>query len=244
MSGHSKWSTIKRQKGTADVKRGNLFTKLASAITIAVRSGGGGDMDSNFKLRLAVDRARASNMPKDIISRAIERGMGLGDKGDFNEAIYEGFGPGGIAVIVEAATDNKARTIQEIKNVFDRGGGTLASPGAVSYQFDKKGLIIIGKNDKSFDDIFLIAADLGAEDVEDSDQEVHIYTKTEDLKKIKDELGGQGFLISDAALTWKAKTSVVVADSSQSEKIVNFLSKMEELDDVQTVSSNAEFNIG
>src|SRR3989344_567071 len=195
MSGHSKWSTIKRQKGAADIRRGQAFTKLANAIIVAVRDGGGiADPSSNFKLRLAIDAARSANMPKDNIERAIERAAGR-QGGAVEEVVYEGFGPGGFAVVVDAVTDNKQRTVSEVKNVFEKHGGRLGTPGVAAYQFQQKGLITISKNEKTIDDIFLLAADCGAEDIEETGAEVFIYTKTEDLKSVSDELIEQGLSI-------------------------------------------------
>lgn len=171
MSGHSKWSTIKRQKGANDAKKGQQFTKLSIAITLAVKQGGGiGDPNMNPKLRLAVDAARNANMPKDNIERAIERASGK-NASEMTEVLYEGFGPGGISVIVEAITDNKQRTTPEIKSIFDKNGGTLGVQGSVGYQFEQKGQITVGKNGHSFDDVFLIAVEQGADDVEDIEEE-------------------------------------------------------------------------
>src|SRR5581483_4972547 len=203
MSGHSKWAQIKRQKGVADAKRGQAFTKLANAITITVRDGGGvSDPAQNFKLRLAIDKARVANMPKANIERAIERGIGKGTGGaSFEEAIYEGFAPGQVAVIVECATDNKNRTNGEVAMIFNKNGGNLANPGAVSYLFEKKGLIVVDRGDKTIDDVFLIAADSGAEDVEEMGDEVYIYTRPEQLAKVRDFLIPSGLVIKSFELT-------------------------------------------
>src|SRR3990172_3240344 len=163
MSGHSKWSQIKRQKGAADVKRGQTFTKMANAITIAVREGGGGDPSSNFKLRLAIEQAKAVNMPKENIQRAIDRGLGPSASsglGQLESVVYEGYGPGKVAIIVEATTDNKNRTTAEIKGVIEHAGGTFVSPGAVSWIFAEEGVITVAKDGKSFDEIFASAVDL------------------------------------------------------------------------------------
>lgn len=239
MSGHSKWAQIKRQKGAADVKRGQAFTKLANAITIAVREGGGvTDPESNFKLRLAVDRARASNMPKDNIERAIERGKGIEKGVELEEVIYEGFGPEGTAIMVEAVTDNRLRTTAEVKNVIDKNGGTLATPGAVSYMFEQKGLITVKKNNKTFDDIFMAAADSGAEDVEDAGEEALVYTQPQDLKKVKDILTENGLTIIEAELTRKPLNLVKIDNAANAQKILTFMEKIESLDDVQKIYSN------
>lgn len=241
MSGHSKWSTIKRQKGAADIKRGQTFTKIANAISIAVREGGGiGDASSNFRLRLAIDKARAANMPKENIERALRRAWGK-QAAELEEVVYEGFAPGGASVIVEAATDNKLRTTSEVKNVFDKSGGTLATPGAVSYQFAQKGLITVRKDGKTLDDIFLLAADKGAEDVEEAGGEVLVYTKPDELSKIKEDLSKEGITVAEAELTRKPITLVSVNDKDTAQKILAFMEKLESLDDVQKVYAN--FNI-
>lgn len=239
MSGHSKWSQIKRQKGVADIKRGQTFTKIANAITIAVRAGGGiGDPEKNFRLRLAIEKARAVNMPKENMQRAIERGAGIGEKGSLEEAVYEGFTPGGAAVIIEVVTDNKQRSASEIKQVFDKNRGVLARPGAVAYQFAQKGLITIRKNGKTIDDIFLMAADMGAEDVEEAGDEVLVYTNPLDLSKIKEQFSSSGLTIIEAELTRKPLTSVTIPDRETSQKALSFLEKLESLDDVQKVYAN------
>lgn len=246
MSGHSKWAQIKRSKGVADAKRGQAFTKLANAITIAVRDGGGvADPSQNFRLRLAVDKAREANMPKTNIERAIERGAGKGGNGaNFEEAVYEGFGPGHVAIIVDCATDNKNRTNGEVAMVFNKNGGILGNPGAVSYQFEKKGLIVVEKNDKSLDDIFLLAADAGAEDVEEAGEEAFIYTKPEDLARVKDNLIPSGLTIKAFELTRKPTTFVEIGDKETADKVISFIDKLEELDDVQKVYSNFDIAEG
>jgi len=239
MSGHSKWAQIKRQKGAADIKRGQIFTKLANGIIIAVRQGGGvADPEANFKLRLAVDRARSFNMPKENIERAISRAKGKSGGVELSEVVYEGFAPGGVAVIVEAVTDNKQRTAAEIKNTFEKSGGTLGTPGAVSYQFKQEGCITIKKDGKSLDDILLIAADAGAEDVEDSDDTACIYTQPQELQHVKEELLEKSFAVSDAELTRRALNTVPISDRATAEKTLSFMEKIEELDDVQKVYSN------
>lgn len=239
MSGHSKWAQIKRQKGVADIKKGQVFTKLAKIITIAVRDGGGiADPETNFKLRLAIDRARTSNMPRENIDRAIERGKGIGDKAGFEEVLYEGFGPGGITIIVEAVSDNKLRTTSEIKNIIEKNGGTLGSPGSVAYQFEQKGLITVKKNGKNFDDIFMIAAECQAEDVEDVDSEVLVYTRPQDLRIIKDKISNKGLVVSEAELIRKPLNTITIDDRQTASKIISFMDKIEEQDDVQKIYSN------
>lgn len=238
MSGHSKWAQIKRQKGVLDIKRGQVFTKIASAITIAVKQGGGvADPNQNFRLRLAIEKARNVNMPKSNIDRAIQRALGK-QAGEIENVVYEGFGPLGVAFIVEAVTDNKQRTTAEIKNFFDKNGANLATPGSVAYQFQIKGLIGVKKDGKTIDDIFLISADAGAEDVEDAGDEAIVYTKPEELAKVKEELRHRGLLVNSFELVRKPLTTVFINDREQAQKILGFIEKLENLDDVQKVYSN------
>lgn len=243
MSGHSKWAQIKRQKGVADIKRGQAFTKVAKGITIAVKQGGGvSDPSQNFRLRLAIEKARAINMPKENIERAIERGMGKSGGMGLEESVYEGFGPQGVAVIVEAATDNKQRTTPEIKSVFEKNGGTLATPGAVSYQFEQKGLITVKKGTppagRSLDDIFLISADAGAEDIEEAGDEVLIYTKPDQIALVKDILVKNNLAVKDLELIRKPKTTISITDRENADKMLALVEKLEELEDVQKVYAN------
>jgi len=239
MSGHSKWAQIKRQKGVADIKRGAAFTKLANAITIAVRDGGGiGDPEMNFKLRLAIEKARAANMPKENIQRSIDRGQGKGDKGDLQEAAYEGFGPGGVAVIVECVTDNKLRTQGDITNVFNKNGGTLGQQGSVSYLFKPVGMITVKKDEKSADDIMLTAADAGADDVEDAGDEAIVYTNPSDLRATQESLKNAGLTITEAELYRKPVTTIAITDKQSANQILSFVQKLEDLDDVQKVYAN------
>jgi YebC/PmpR family DNA-binding regulatory protein len=240
MSGHSKWATIKRQKGANDAKRGQLFTKLSNAITLSVREGGGvSDPASNFRLRLAVEAARNANMPKENIERAIERASGK-MAGEMAEVHYEGFGPGGFSVIVEAITDNKQRTTPEIKNIFDKSGGSLGVPGSVSYQFEQKGQIIVEKDGKGLDEIFLIAADAGAEDVEEAEDEVLVYTNPEDLGKVKQVLSDAALRVNAAELIRKPIVFKAINGDEEAEKAFSFLEKLENLDDVQKVYANVD----
>jgi YebC/PmpR family DNA-binding regulatory protein len=240
MSGHSKWSSIKRDKGINDQKRGKIFTKLANAITIAVKTGGGiGDPASNFRLRLIMDTARASNMPKENIERAIKRATSK-DAGDFTEVVYEGFALGGVSVIVEAATDNTMRTTSEVKSIFNKAGASFGQPGSVSYQFKHVGRIIATKNTKSFDDIFALSVDLGAEDIEEVGDEVFVYTPLQDLSKIKDALVAAGVEVIEAELIREPIMMVAVEDQDKITKIENFINALEDLDDVQKVYTNLQ----
>ncbi len=238
MSGHSKWATIKRAKGANDAKRGKLFTKLSMAITIAVKQGGGvADPSGNPRLRLAIDTARSANMPKDNIDRAIQRAAGK-NANEMEEVTYEGFGPGGFSLIVEAITDNKQRTTPEMKSTFEKNGGTMGNQGSVSYQFQQNGLITVEKNGKSIDDIFLQAADAGAEDMEEAGEEILIYTKPEDLGHVRDTLLGSGMVVKSAELMRKPVTTVALSDIEQARKAINFIEKIEDMDDVQKIYAN------
>lgn len=237
MSGHSKWATIKRQKGANDAKRGALFTKLSKAITIAVSAGGGvADPAQNFRLRLAVEAARGANMPKDTIERAIEKAAGKGGV-VLEEVLYEGFGPGGVGIIVEAATDNKNRTTSEVQNVFNKNGGNMGAMGSVSYQFKKMGQLLVEKGSLSFDDLFLEAADAGAEDVAESDTMAYVYTQPGDLAKVRDGFAQKGITVREMELVWQPTITMTVDDAT-GEKVMNLLEKLEELDDVQKTYSN------
>lgn len=237
MSGHSKWSTIKRQKGVADAKRGQAFTKISNAITIAVRQGAGvTDPNSNFKLRLAIEKARQANMPKDNIDRAIKRAVEKGE-GIVEEIMYEGFGPGGVAFLIETVTDNRQRTFSEVRNIISKNGGNLGEPGSVSYLFTKIGEIIIQKNETAFDDIFSLGLDLGVEDIEDDEQVCFLYVSPSSLFELKNKLEERGFIVEGAEIIFKAKTSIDLSEVDQ-EKIFQIVEKLEELDDVQKVYQN------
>lgn len=236
MSGHSKWATIHRDKGINDAKRGNLFSKLARAITIAAKTGGGGDPSSNFKLRVIIEKARQANMPKENIERAISKAAG-GEAMD--EVVYEGFGPGGIGVVVEAVTDNRNRTAQEIKNLFEKGGGNLAGPGAVAYNFDQKGLLVV-KKDTDLDSQMLKLIDLGASDIEETDDSLEVYVSVDKLSSTRDQLEQNGFNITSFEITMKPKLSVEISDSQVVQKALGFLNSLEEHDDIQKVYANLD----
>ncbi len=248
MSGHSKWSTIKRQKGVKDAKRGQAFTKLGKAITIAVREGGGGDPASNFKLRLAIDQAKALNMPKNNIDRAIDRGLGPSTGVESIESVtYEAYAPGKVALIVEAATDNKNRTTPEVRGTIEKGGGTFASRGAVSWMFADSGLVTVEKSGppspaggagKTLDEVFEIAADSGAEDVEDAGELVEVFTKPNEVEKVKNALVSKGIVVKSAEIFKKPTTTVVIDDVDVASKVLKMIDKLDELDDVQKVYAN------
>ena len=238
MSGHSKWSTIKRKKGVADAKMGQVFTKLANAITIAVREGGGGDPSSNFKLRLATDQAKSANMPKENVLRAIERGLGKGGGGQLEAVAYEGYGPAKIAFIAQITTDNRNRASSQLKGVVERAGGHLASQGAVSWMFEDVGLIVVGKGSKTTDEIFEIAADVQAEDIEDAGDSVEIFTKPNEVDKVRSALVAADLSVQSADLYKKPTQTVKIEDAQTAKKVLEFVEKIEDLDDAQKVYSN------
>jgi YebC/PmpR family DNA-binding regulatory protein len=237
MSGHSKWSTIKRKKGAEDAKRGKIFTRLARDIMIAAREGGG-DENSNPKLKLAIQKAKASNMPKDNIERAVGRGTGALGGDEMEEITYEGYGPDGVAYLIDCLTDNKNRALSEIKRVFNRAGGSLASAGSVAWQFERKGVITLAEGQKvDFDEVFMTAADAGADDVVDHEGTIIVYTPREKLAAVENALTSAGYKVEEAELRWEAKneSEVAVDKAVQNMKLTEAL---EELDDVQTVASN------
>lgn len=237
MSGHSKWSTIKRKKAAEDAKRGKIFTRLAREISVAAREGGG-DPEFNPRLRLAIDKAKASNMPNDNIDRAVKRGAGIGDDAvQYEELVYEGYGPNGVAFIVDCLTDNRNRTLAEVKHAFNKSGGSLANSNAVLWQFDQKGYIEVPKDAADFDELFLMAAEAGAEDVIDEDESFVIYTVRENLHDVETALHDAGFKITDSKLTWVPQNEVDLPDD-QAMQIVRLHEKLDELDDVQSVSNN------
>jgi YebC/PmpR family DNA-binding regulatory protein len=241
MSGHSKWSTIKRQKGAADAQRGQLFTKLSKEIILAAKQGGA-DPASNFRLRLAVQKAKESNMPNDNIDRAIKRGAGGGDGADnIEEIVYEGYGPHGTAVIVEAATDNRNRTVAEVRNVFTRAGGGLGETGSVAWNFDTRGVVSVSPNGRDADEIALLAIDAGAEDVQISDDNIDVYTQPSDVEAVKKALEGSGVAVTSAETQRVPKTTVQL-DESSGLQTMRFIERLEALDDVQKVYFNAEFS--
>jgi YebC/PmpR family DNA-binding regulatory protein len=239
MSGHSKWSTIKRQKGANDAKRGALFTKMSREITVAARQGGA-DPDTNYRLRLAVEKARRPpiNMPADNIKRAIERAAGSGEGDQFEEIVYEGYGPGGVAVLVEAQTDNRNRTAAEVRSIFTKSGGQLAGSGAVAWQFEPRGLIVVPRDGTDADEVALTAIDAGAADVDTEDEEaVSIYTEPGDLEAVRQALESAGVAIESAESTMVAKQTVEL-DSAKARQALRLVELLEDLDDVSRVSAN------
>ena len=239
MSGHSKWSSIKHQKGAADAKRGQLFTKLTREIIIAVREGGS-NTDVNFRLRLAVQKARDNNMPLDNIERAIKRGSGEMEGVTLVELILEGYGPSGTAILVSALSDNRNRTVQEVRNIFSRHGGSLGENGCVAWIFDSKGVITVKTEGLDADDLALSAIDAGAEDVKVEGDTVEVYTSPEDFEKIRAALEGNNVAIASAEVLMVPKTLVPLEERAALQAL-KLLDKLEDLDEVQSVSSNADF---
>jgi YebC/PmpR family DNA-binding regulatory protein len=238
MSGHSKWSKIKHQKGVDDVKRGNLFTKLTREIIIAAKEGGGSP-DTNFRLRLAIQRARDSNMPMDNIDRAIKKGTGDLAGGSLIEMTLEGYGPSGMAVMVSALSDNRNRTVQEVRSTFTRHGGSLGESGCVSWIFESRGVINIKAENVDADELALTAIDLGAEDVQVESGFVEVYTKPEALEKVRAALEQKNVKIESSELQMVPKT-LVKLDEKAAVQALKLLDKLEEIDDIQNVYSNAD----
>ncbi len=240
MSGHSKWSSIKHKKGALDAKRGQLFTKLARDITMAVRQGGGGDPSMNPTLRLAISRAKDNNMPNDNIERAVQRGAGAGDSDNLSEITYEGYGPGGTAVIVEAVTDNRNRTVADVRAAFSRGGGNLGEAGAVAWQFDTRGVISIQPSGNDPDEVQLTAIEAGALDVSVDDDEVEVLTEPADMESVREALTSAGLNVSHAEISRVPKT-LVSLDEKAAIQTLKLLERLDDLDDVSRVYTNADF---
>lgn len=242
MSGHSKWSTIKRQKGAKDAARGAVFTKLGNAIAIAAR--GGADPDTNFTLRLAIDKAKAANMPNANIQRSIDRGSGKLGGEQIQEVMYEGYGPGGVAILVECATDNINRTYPEVKLAFSKHGGNIAEKGAVAFQFDRKGVIRIALpgDDPSGDSLILDALEAGAADVQIEDGHAIIFTDPKQLaavrEKLQDKDDPEAYVIDEAELTFVPNTTVEVTDEATAGKIMRLMDALDDVDDVTNTHVN------
>ncbi|MDC3245251.1 YebC/PmpR family DNA-binding transcriptional regulator [Gammaproteobacteria bacterium] len=237
MAGHSKWANIKHRKARQDASRGKVWTKVIREITVAAK--GGPDPDDNPRLRLALDKANAANMPKDNIKRAIEKGSGTGDTGALEEIVLEGYGPGGVAIMVEAMSDNRNRTVSDVRHAFSKFGGNLGTDGSVSYLFNKIGIIHVAKS-YSEEDILDIALEAGADDLVDEEDYFEIITSSSDLENVLKSLKENNIENTNAELTLRAETSVSV-DQEMSEKVLNIMDFMDELDDVQEVHTNAEF---
>ena len=240
MSGHSKWSTIKRQKGVADAKRGQIFTKLAREIIVAVREAGP-NPEGNFRLRLVVQKARDNNMPLENIERAIKRGSGHAEGAILAEMVLEGYGPSGVAILVQAVSDNRNRTLQEVRTIFYRHGGSLGESGCVAWLFDSRGVITVETNAQDAEELALQAIDAGAEDVKIEKTFIDIYTKPAEMERVREALEQKKIAIASAELLMVPKTTVELGEKAALQTL-NMLDKLEELDEVQNVSSNADFS--
>jgi YebC/PmpR family DNA-binding regulatory protein len=241
MSGHSKWSTIKHGKAVTDARRGQLFTKLSKEIIIAVRQGGGTNPDMNVRLRMAVQRARDNNMPVDNIDRAIKRGSGeSGSQDRVVEATYEGYAPGGAAIILHTLTDNRNRTVSDVRSTFSKAGGSLAETGSVAWQFEQKGVVVAEVTPEHTEELAMIAIDAGADDFEAVDSTLHIYSTPEKMEGIRGNLVEVGAVIKSSELSMLPKNTVSL-DEKGGLKTLHLLDRLEELDDVQKVFSNADF---
>jgi len=236
MSGHSKWSQIKRQKGANDAKRGAVFTKIAREISIAAREGGG-DPDANYRLRLAMEKARAENMPADNIKRAIEKAAGGTAAEQYEEIVYEGYGPGGVAILVEAATDNRNRTASDVRSLFAKNGGQLAGAGAVAWQFEPRGVVAVARNGQDPDDVALVAIDAGADDVDTESDPIEMVTDPGQMEGLRKALEAAGVAVESAEVTMQPKSSIEV-DAHVARQNLRLIEALEDLDDVQRVSAN------
>jgi YebC/PmpR family DNA-binding regulatory protein len=243
MSGHSKWHTIKHKKGALDAKRGKIFTKMIKEITVATKTGGSGDVDANARLRKAVSDAKAQNMPNDTIDRAIKRGMGEGEGANYDEVVYEGYGPNGVAVMVEAMTDNRNRAVAEIRHIFSKNGGNMGESGSVGWMFDKKGYIVVDKAAKSEDELFEIAIEAGADDVQDEGDVWEILTTPENFDAVHEALKKAGVVPQAAEVTMIPQNYIHLegADATQMLKLYDAL---DDNDDVQKVYANFDIDEG
>ncbi|HXY85561.1 MAG TPA: YebC/PmpR family DNA-binding transcriptional regulator [Gaiellaceae bacterium] len=238
MSGHSKWSSIKHKKGAADAKRGKLFSKLSRAIIVAAKEGGP-DPAGNLSLQNAIEKARSYSMPKDNIERAIARGSGAdADAASFETVVYEGYGPSGVAVIVEALTDNRNRTASDVRHAFDKNDGNLGGSGAVAWLFERRGVVLVSADGADEDELTLAAADAGADDVSLDGTTYQVVCPPEELAALRNGLEAAGFTVESAELTMVPKTTVEVADESSAKKVLRLIDELEENDDVQDVVAN------
>jgi len=240
MSGHSKWATIRRKKGAIDAKRGKVFTKISREIATAARIGGG-DPNGNPRLRLIIDKARAANMPKDNIERAIQKGVGGGEGDTFEEVVYEGYGPGGAAILLRALTDNRNRTVGEIRHVLGRWGGNLGSSGCVSYLFEKRGLLGFERNGVDGDALLEAALEAGAADVVESSDSIEVVTGASDLDAVRAKLAAAGFEPASAEVSMEPSTTVKL-EGADAEKMLRLTDALDDLDDVQAVYANFDIS--
>jgi len=236
MSGHSKWSTIKRKKGANDAKRGKIFSKLIKEITVAARHGG--DPDGNPRLRSAIAAAKTENMPKDNIARAVAKGSGGGDGDAYEEILYEGYGPGGVAVLVECMTDNRNRTVADVRHFFAKSNGNLGENGCVAWMFDQKGQILVDKEGISEEDLMDKALEVGAEDVVEDDNEFQVLTSVDDFNDVRDGLEEQGVTLIEASISMIPKNTIDVTEEKIAVSLLKLLENLEDHEDVQKVHAN------
>ncbi len=240
MSGHSKWSTIKRKKGALDAKRGKIFTKLIKEITVAARMGGG-DPESNPRLRTAIAAAKAENMPKDNIERAIKKGTGELEGTQYEELVYEGYGPGGVAVLVEVLTDNKNRSIAEVRHIFSKHGGNLGENGCVSWMFDKKGLLVFSKDQVSEDDVMTVALEAGADDIKETEKEYEVTVDPSQFEAVKEAFDKAGipYLVAEISMI---PQNTIALEGKDAEKMLKLMDALEDSDDVQNAYANFDIS--
>ncbi len=240
MAGHSKWANIKHKKARSDEKRGKEFTKIAKEITIAVRSGGGGDPEANSKLKLAIQKAKAINMPNENINRAIKKGTGEMESEAIEEIVYEGYAPGGVAIMLEIATDNRNRTASEIRHLFSKANGNLGETGCVAWMFRRAGYIALSKENLELDEdeLMLIALELGADDVREEDDIYEVITSPEIFMEVKEGLEGQGIKLEDADVIMLPENTVEINDADTAARVVKLIDLLEDHDDVQNVYNN------
>lgn len=239
MSGHSHWATIKRKKSAADAKKGKIFTRLAREIVIAAREGGG-DSELNVRLALAIDKAKGANMPKDSIERAIKRGTGEDKEGEsFEEIIYEGYAPHGVALMIECVTENRNRTVAELRHILSKAGGNMADPGSVSWQFERMTYFALPGDEHDFDDIFEIAVEAGADDIKMDDDLIEIFGKPNTFQVIADHLSKASIKPEDSGIRFLPKQEISL-DTEQAVKVMKVIENLEELDDIQNIYSNLE----
>jgi len=239
MSGHSKWVNIKHRKGKQDAAKGAAFTKLGREIIVAAKAGGG-NPDANFRLKIAIAKAKAANMPNDNIKRAIDKGAGGGEGSDYEELTYEGYGPGGVAIMVKAMTDNRNRTAGEIRHIFSKNGGNMGETGCVGWMFKEKGILTLEKEDCTldFDDLMLLVLDNGAEDIQEDEESYQIYTTSESFQEVKENLEKAGLKFSEAEVTMVPDTTVDVTDLEQAKYLIRLMDYLEDHDDVQDTFTN------
>lgn len=241
MSGHSKWANIKHKKGRQDAAKGKVFTKVGRELIVAARAGGA-NPDANFRLKIAIQKAKACNMPADNIQRAIQKGAGAADGSNYEELTYEGYGPGGVAVMVNIMTDNRNRTAGEIRHIFSKNGGNMGETGCVSWMFKEKGLLTVAAEDlrTDADDLMLTALDAGAEDVQEQEDAFEIITAPENFQKVKDQMEAGGIVFSEAEITMIPETTAEITDPDQAKLLLRLMDYLEEHDDVQNTYTNLD----